>query len=64
MATMELFQLRIPKKTLVELPEVASNHQMTVPQFVRTLLCLATSGQLELTIKQKSQNGSPAATAD
>ncbi len=51
---MELFQLKIPKKTLVELPVVAARHNMTVPQLVRVILNLITSGRIELTITQEA----------
>ncbi len=56
---MELFQLKIPKATLIELPIVAARHNMTVPQLVRVILNLVTSGRIELTITQEVKNERP-----
>jgi len=59
---MEMLQVKIPKETNRRLPIVAARHGLTVPEMIRVILNLITSGRIELTITQEAKNERPSRT--
>lgn len=59
---MEMLQVKIPKETKLQLPAVAARHNLTVPEMIRVILNLITSGRIELTIAQATKNDQPSRT--